>query len=79
MQMLYQKILMAFFRCDVVVLVSQVSLKDLEECLSQKGKFLRLEHCNIGIKTEAYLHELVEGEANEEERKCIWERNPMSW
>ena len=33
MQMLYQKILMAFLRCDVVVLVSQSSLKDLEECL----------------------------------------------
>ena len=33
MQMLHQKILMAFLRRDVVVLVSQGSLKDLEECL----------------------------------------------
>ena len=33
MEMLYQNILMAFLRCDVIVLVSQGSLKDLEECL----------------------------------------------
>ena len=30
--------------------------------------FLRLEHCDIGINTEAYLQELVEGEGNEERR-----------
>ena len=39
MQMLYQKILMAFLRRDVVVLVSQGSLKDLEECLHQRQFF----------------------------------------
>ena len=58
MQMLYQKILMAFLRRDVVVLVSQGSLKDLEECLHQRDNFLRLEHCDIGINTEAYLQEV---------------------
>ena len=36
--------------------------------------FLRLEHCDIGINTEAYLQELVEGEGNEEERRYVSER-----
>ena len=69
--MLYEKILMAFLIHDVVVLVSQSFLKDLEECLRQKDNFLRLDHCDIGINTEAYLQELVEGKGNEEEREDI--------
>ena len=36
--------------------------------------FLRLEHCDIGINTEAYLQELVEGEGNEEQRRYVSER-----
>ena len=72
--MLYGKILMAFLIHDVVVLVSQGLLKDLEECLHQKDNFLRLEHCDIGINTEAYLQELVKGERHEEERRYVSER-----
>ena len=36
--------------------------------------FLRFEHFEIGINTEAYLQELVEGEGNEEQRRYVSER-----